>query len=278
MPDFNYSTLFTLGPAGTFSDEASQKICPPSATIVYTQTFAEALIMLSKEPNAGAVVPIENSVAGIVAQVQDLLVSEPLQIVGEILLPVSYALLAKDPLDTIGVHYAHPQAFEQTSQFTAQHFPQSNVEFSQSNVDSGMRFLAAMGNNQAAAAIVPMSFAEKYPQYLHSQDIQDYATNTTRFLVVQKAQTGPVFDLTQQKTSLFIEFQDDRAGLLYKLLSIFNQFNINLCRLESRPAKNTPWFYVFYVDFLNNENSAACLEVLQNSPFECRILGSYSTV
>lgn len=276
MPDFNYSSVFTLGPAGTFSDEASQKICTSPPTIVYTQTFAEAFILLSKEPGAGAVVPIENSVAGIVAQVQDMLVSEELHIVAEILLPVRYALLVKDPLDQIVVHYAHPQAFEQTSQFTAQHFPQSNVEFSKSNVDSGMRFLEAMGENKAAAAIVPLSFAEKYPQYLHSQDIQDYSSNTTRFLVVQKP--PPPLDLTQQKTSLFIEFQDDRAGLLYKLLSIFNRFHINLCRLESRPAKNTPWFYVFYVDFLNNENSQACLEVLRNSPFECRILGSYNTV
>lgn len=278
MPDLNYSTIFTLGPAGTFSDEAAQKICTSATTIVYTQTFAKALIMLSKEPNAGAVVPIENSVAGTIAQVQEMLVSEALNIVAEIQLPVRYALLVKDPLQEIVTHYAHPQAFEQTSKFTAQHFPQSNVEFSNSNVDSSVRFLAAIRDNKPAAAIVPLSFAEKYPQYLHSKNIQDYKSNTTRFLVVQKKQLQEVFDWTQQKTSLFIEFKDDRSGLLYDLLSIFNRFQINLCRLESRPAKDTPWFYVFYVDFTNNENSQECLEVLKHSPFECQVLGSYSEV
>ncbi len=278
MPNFSYSSIFTLGPAGTFSDEAAHKISASHSKIIYTQTFAEALLMLSAKPNAVAVLPIENSVAGIVAPVQDLLVSEKLVIVAEINLPVRYTLLVNKPLEEIITHYAHPQAFEQTSKFTSQRLPKSHVKFSNSNVDSGVRFLEAAQQNSSVAAIVPLSFAEKYPEYIHSRDIQDYKSNTTRFIVVEKEKEDTVWDLTQQKTSLFIQFEDDRAGLLYNLLNIFNRFHINMCRLESRPAKDTPWFYVFYIDFTNNQNSQQCLEALANSPFRCKMLGSYSLI
>ena len=278
MPEFNYPSIFTLGPAGTFSDEATQKICSPDSIISYTHTFAEALIMLSKVPQAVAVVPIENSVAGMVDQVQDLLVSSNLNIVAEIELPVRFALLVHGPLEAINTHYAHPQAIEQTSNFAAQHFPQSNVVFSNSNVDSGVRFFESVHKNHSVAAIVPVSFAEKYPEFIFEKDIQDYKSNTTRFLVVETQKNDLNFDFSRQKSSLFIEFKEDRAGLLYDLLSIFNRFKINLCRLESRPSKETPWFYVFYVDFSNNQYSHQCLEELQNSPFKCKVLGSYSLI
>ena len=278
MPEFNFPSILTLGPAGTFSDDAAQKICSASSVITYTHTFAEALFMLSKVPAAVAVVPIENSVAGMVAQVQDILVSDNLNVVAEIKLPVRYSLLAHGPLDGISTHYAHPQAIEQTSKFTAQHFPQSKVVFSNSNVDSGVRFFESVRKKQLVAAIVPVTFAEKYPEYLFEKDIQDYKSNTTRFLVVESRKNESNIDFSQQKTSLFIELKEDRAGLLYELLSIFNIFKINLCRLESRPSKETPWFYEFYVDFTNNQYSYQCLEVLQDSRFKCKVLGSYSLI
>ena len=278
MPEFNYLTILTLGPAGTFSDEAAKKISSPASIITYTHTFAEALFMLSRVPQSVAVVPIENSVAGIVDQVQDLLVGGNLNVVAEIKLPVRYALLVHGCLKEVTTHFAHPQAIEQTSNFAARHFPQSNVVFSNSNVDSGVRFFESVHKNQSVAAIVPGSFAEKYPEFLFEKDIQDYKSNTTRFLVVETGNDESKFDYSRQKTSLFIEFKEDRAGLLYELLSIFNRFNINLCRLESRPSKETPWFYVFYVDFTNNQYSQQCLEELQNSPFKCKILGSYSLI
>ncbi len=278
MHKFTYQSIFTLGPPGTFSDEVAQKVRSASTTIIYTRTFTEALIQLSQDASTAAVVPVENSVAGIVAQVQELLVSEDLIIVGEINLRVCYALLANGPLDEVVTHYAHPQALEQTSNFVAHHLPVSHVEFSHSNVDSGVQFLKALEQKKRVAAIVPLSFAEKHSEYIHSTDIQDYKNNTTRFLIVQKRSPNDSFDFTQEKTSLFVEFKEDRAGLLYELLSVFNKFDINLCRLESRPSKETPWFYVFYVDFTNNEQTQSCIESLQNSFFRCKILGSYSLI
>ncbi|MEC9230712.1 MAG: prephenate dehydratase, partial [SAR324 cluster bacterium] len=117
--------------------------------------------------------------------------------------------------------------------------------------------------------------AMKHPQYLFAENIQDFKNNTTRFLLVKSRGELQDYDFTREKTALFVEFQEDRPGLLYKMLSVFNLFGINLCRLESRPSKTTPWMYVFYVDFYNIPESQACLDVLKTSMFNYHILGSY---
>lgn len=277
MSIYNYSSIYTLGPQGTFSDEVAQKICSSSTKIVYSRTFAETLTKLSESENCAAVVPIENSVAGIVAQVQEILVTENLTIVAEFNLPIQYAFLSNASSDKVAICFAHPQASEQTSHFILKNLPQASIEPSHSNIDSGIKFLKAV-EEKKVAAIVPLAFAEKHNQFLHSKNVQDYKSNTTRFLVIEKRNKIEQFDFTQQKTSLFIQFKEDRAGLLYELLKIFNQFNINLCRLESRPSKEIPWFYVFYVDFNNTDQSSECISAIQNSSFECKILGSFSLI
>ncbi len=273
-----YREIYTLGPAGTFSDEAAQKVAGPDSKIIYTRTFSETLFKASQQPQAVAVVPIENSVAGIVDQVQDLLLTEDMIIWAEINLPVRYALIANVPMDQVKTHFAHPQANGQTASFAAHHLSESLVEFTHSNVESGVLFLQALEKDDPVAAVVPMSYAENHPEYVKAEDIQDYKNNTTRFLVVQKRNEAYAPDFSYQKTSIFVEFEEDRAGLLYELLSIFNQHNINLCRLESRPSKRIPWFYVFYVDFTNNKQTQMCLQALDQVSVKYTMLGSYSLI
>lgn len=273
-----YDTIFALGPAGTFSDEAAQKVSDSQSKIVYTRTFIETLTQLEDHSGVVAVVPVENSVAGIVAQVQELLVTEDLVIQGEINIQVRYALLANVPLEEVETHYAHAQAAEQINNFALQNLPNSSVQFSQSNVASCVQFLNAAEQDLPTASVVPLHYAERHPTFLKAEDIQDYKSNTTRFLVVRKRQPTDFVDFTRQKTSLFLKFNDDRPGLLYELLRVFNQFEISLCRLESRPDKEIPWVYDFYVDFDNTEQSAHCIDALLTKPFGCTILGSYDLI
>ncbi len=273
------SQIFTLGPQGTFSDEAAQKIRNSGVNVRYTSTFAEALIKVTEDADSVAVVPVENSVAGTIAQVQDSLVSNNLVILGEINLLIEYALLANAELTQVETCYAHPQAYEQSSGFISKNLHQAEGQFTRSNVDSGVRFLEAVASgSKAVAAIVPLSFADDNQQWKCASAIQDYQNNTTRFLVVRLRKATEQPDFSREKTSLLVEFQEDRSGLLYQLLSVFNLFQLNLCRLESRPAKNTPWAYVFYVDFYNSADSEACLEVLRVSNFRCKVLGSYDLI
>ena len=275
----NCSQIFTLGPEGTFSDEAAQKIRGDGVIVTYTGTFAEALFRVTEDPDSVAVVPIENSAAGTVAQVQDSLVSNKLVILGEINLLIEYSLLANVALEDVKLCFAHPQALEQSSKFLSKNLTEPQNQLTRSNVDSGIQFLQAIkSDNGALAAIVPASFADSYPEWKVASGIQDYHNNTTRFLVVRPRQENEEHDFSRKKTSLYVEFQEDRSGLLYELLSVFNLFQINLCRLESRPAKDTPWAYVFYVDLYNTEHTEACLDVMRVTKFNYKVLGSYDLI
>ena len=275
----NCSQIITLGPKGTFSDEAAQKICGDGVIVTYTGTFAEALFRVREEPDSVAVVPIENSVAGTVAQVQDSLVNNKLIIMGEINLLIEYSLLANVAPENVKLCYAHPQALEQSSKFLSKNLTASQNQLTRSNVDSGIQFLEAIkSDNKALAAIVPASFADSYPEWKVASGIQDYHNNTTRFLVVRPRRENEEYNFLRKKKSLYVEFQEDRSGLLYELLSVFNLFQINLCRLESRPAKDTPWAYVFYVDFYNTEHTKACLDAMQVTKFNYKVIGSYDLV
>ncbi len=273
------SQIFTLGPQGTFSDEAAQKIRNTGVGVTYTSTFVEALVRVSEDPESVAVVPVENSVAGTVAQVQDSLVHYDLLILGEINLPIEYALLANAELEQVKLYFSHPQALEQSSGFISKNLGKAQNQFTRSNVDSGIQFLEAVDSEpKPVAAIVPLSFADKYQKWKCASAIQDYQNNTTRFLVVRSRQANEQLDFSRKKTSLLVEFQEDRSGLLYHLLSVFNLFQINLCRLESRPAKDTPWAYVFYVDFYNTAETVACLDVIRVSKFRYKVIGSYDLI
>ena len=275
----NCSQIITLGPKGTFSDEAAQKIRGEGVIVSYTGTFEEALFRVTEEPDSVAVVPIENSVAGTVAQVQDSLVNNKLVILGEINLLIEYSLLSNAVPENVKLCYAHPQALEQSSKFLSKNLAASQNQLTRSNVDSGIQFLEAIkSDNKALAAIVPASFADSYPEWKVASGIQDYHNNTTRFLIVRPRRENEEHDFLRKKTSLYVEFQVDRSGLLYELLSVFNLFQINLCRLESRPAKDTPWAYVFYVDFYNTEHTKACLDAMQVTKFNYKVIGSYDLV
>ena len=276
MPDRTFPHIVSLGPPGTFSDEAAHVVANDQSVIEYKRTFPETLGQVAQNPDQIAVVPIENSVAGIVDQVQDMLVAKDLVIVGEVNIEVRYALLSAVPLDAVSKFYAHPQTNGQTLAYTSQNLPGAVVEFTHSNVESGEMFLKAVEQGEPFAAIVPLSFSKNHPEVTRATDIQDFPNNTTRFVVVRRRSTDHVPDLNSEKTSIMVEFHADRSGLLYELLLIFKKHEINLCRLESRPSKVTPWFYVFYVDFTNNDNTAKCIKDLKDSPFNCTFLGSYS--
>ncbi|MCZ6472846.1 MAG: prephenate dehydratase [SAR324 cluster bacterium] len=276
--DHTPSRIFTLGPEGTFSDQAAQRLRArqggEALPIEYTRTIPEVLARTEAEGRALGVVPIENSVAGTVTQAQDYIVQHRLSIIWEINIHVRFSLLSRAPLDTVQVYYSHPQAFDQCSEYLAASLPQGRVEFSNSNTESGQRLLEQPEGAQAAA-IVPLDFGEEHPALLVAKDIQNYQNNTTRFVVVRRTTADESYDFSRNKTSLLVEPNEDRPGLLHELLSVFHRHELNLCRLESRPAKVTPWTYVFYLDFNNNPQSAACIKDLQGLPHRIHLLGSY---
>ena len=278
MPYSHIPNVFTLGPPGTFSDQAARHVCSNFQAIHLTKNFNEAIVRLAETPYSVAVVPIENSVAGTVTQIQDALVTEELIILDEFPMRIRYALLANAPLHQVTQFFAHEQAYGQTLQYTTRHLSSADHIYTRSNTHSAAQFFSTREQQIPQAAIIPINLVEEYQDFVVAKNIQDYSNNTTRFVVVRKREDKEQLDFRKRKTSLFIEFETDRAGLLYEMLSIFNAYRINLCRLESRPSKRVPWSYVFFVDLYNNQESQRCLDDLEQAGFRAKILGCYNSL
>ena len=280
QPDPAYA-IYALGPEGTFSDRAAQRLAAhldqtgsPYRT-VYTASIPEALNRAVTDPRGFAVVPIENSDSGLIAVTQDLLGQYPLLIEWEIKIRVRFAIIARTPLDQVAELLVHPAAHAQCSIYVSERLPAAKAVFTSSNTDSGEQFFRA---SDARAAIVPIDYAERFPELTRDVDIQNDRQNTTRFLVVRVDSGDCAPDFTRARASLVVEPSEDRPGLLHDILGVFRRYDINLCRIESRPARTRPWAYVFYLDIDNNEHSAAALAELRANPGTVRLLGAYDVL
>ncbi len=273
--------LYTLGPEGTFSDQAARMVGDAwggaPLPILYTRTLPEVLAKTEADPRGLGVVPIENSDAGTVIPVQEGLVKHRLTIVAELGLRVRFSLLASRPPAEVKTLLSQPVAYDQCTEFVTRHLPEAKVTFTNSNIESLERFLAALAS-EPVAAVVPYDAGEQFPGQLLHADIQNFANNTTRFVVVRQRRERENFDYARHKGSVYIEPVEDRPGLLFSLLSVFNTHALNLCRLESRPDKITPWKYVFFLDFNNGPGSSQCVQDLMATGHRITVLGSYDAL
>ncbi|MCP4294645.1 MAG: hypothetical protein GY786_03470 [Proteobacteria bacterium] len=276
----NFNKVITLGPKGTFSNGAANLVAGNRIKkIAYTTTLPEIILEVEKDPNALGVIPIENSTSGIVGQAQDSLVSSGVIIINEIRLNVNYSLVSNVPLEKVEQYFCHSVAFNQTMVYTSQQLKQADVVYSNSNIHSGDILIER--SEHPVAAIIPKPAArnnERYHGKIIIDDIQDYDPNITRFVIVQKKPENHFHDFTKEKTSVFVEAHEDRHSILFEILREFHVYGINICRLESRPSKNTPWSYGFFIDFYNNHRSATCLTDIQNLGISCEILGVYNFI
>ena len=281
-------TIYTLGPEGTFSDYAARRLNQylvragqsAGAEISYTRTIPEALELASRRESARAVAPIENSEAGTVVATQDHLARHGLHIEWEINVRVRFTLVADAPLADVARLYTHPVALEQCDLFVAAHLSRAEVALTRSNVDSGIRWASAPPGDRAAA-IVPSDYTPGRTPPVQVPTVQNTERNTTRFVVV-RGDAGPrgafAADFSRAKTSLLVEPHADRPGLLFDILSAFKKHGINLCRIESRPARTSPWAYVFYLDITNNEKSADAVRELMGGPWNVVLLGTFDAL
>lgn len=273
-------TIYTLGPKGTFSNHAAYLVGRDKITdIQYTVTIPQVVDRVKQNPRSIGVIPIENSVSGIVGPAQDSLIDSDVVITQELQVDVRYALLSNTPLEKVTHFYCHQVAFGQTMGFTSKNIPNAQVIYADSNIKSGLHFLENM--DKPVAAIIPLEPAKKrddFKPYVVAEDVQDYKQNITRFFVVQNKPEGYQPDFTKRKSSIFISFDEDRHSLLFELLREFHVFGVNLCRLESRPSKDNPWTYSFFIDFYNNHRVEACLSTFKSLDISYKLFGSYDTL
>jgi prephenate dehydratase len=218
------------------------------------------------------VVPVENSQAGSINDTYDLLLSYPLNIFGEINLRISHCLMALpgENLEGIKTVYSHPQALAQCEEFLrklkAEIVPTYDTAGSAKRIkEGGLRGCAAVASRRAA---------QIYGLQILAENIETNVNNYTKFFVISKRKAEPA---PKSKTSLVFGTKNV-PGALYACLGVFATRNINLTKLESRPSRNKPWEYIFYVDFEGHIDDEICREVLaeleQKTNF-VKILGSY---
>ncbi|NMB25931.1 MAG: prephenate dehydratase [Firmicutes bacterium] len=272
-----------LGPRGTFSEQAAlvyknQLAVGTDVRIAELRSFDSILSLILKTDEGAvdvAVVPLENSLEGSVALTLDMMAHEvDLQIAGEIIVPVRHNLLGREGVaaEEITEVISHPQALGQCSAFLRRCLPKARLVTASSTAEAA-RLVASMDG--VRVAIGTEVAAGVYGLSILARDIQDNHANATRFCVLAQNDREPTGD---DKTSIVFSPRENRAGVLYEQLYVFASRNIDLTRIESRPAKRILGEYLFFLDVAGHRQMPEVCEALdhvrQNSSF-FRLLGSY---
>ncbi|MBO8141076.1 MAG: prephenate dehydratase [Firmicutes bacterium] len=279
MGDGQGAKIGFLGPRGTFSEEAARKHLAQAgldAELIPYRGIPDLLAAVERAELDWAVVPAENSIEGSVAVTLDTLAHDvDVAIAGEIVLAVRHHLLVRRGHEGWPIHtvVSHPQALAQCRRYLQARLPGVSVQAAFSTAEAAR--LAGESEEPGLAAIGNSLCADLYGLAVLDSDIQDFPGNATRFFVAGRAdrpRTG------QDKTSVVFAFAADRPGNLYRALGEFARRNINLTKLESRPAKQLLGDYIFFADLEGHRADPAVAGALEGLRRQCayvKVLGSY---
>lgn len=264
-----------LGPGGTFCEQAARQYRgEKELDLLPLPSLRQVFQAVAAGDVCQGIVPIENSYEGAVNQTLDLLTGDDdVKIAGEIILPVRQNLLihphsSGQKIDCI---LSHGQALAQCQEYLHRHFPDVPVREVHSTAEAA-RMVATSGETWAAVAT--LTAAENYGLKVLAADIQDQSNNATRFVVLSRESTDCQ---SGGKTSLLV-YVVDRPGALYEVLREFYIRGINLCKIESRPARTRIGEYLFFIDIEGSrqeEHVSQTLTALLKVAAEVRVLGSY---
>jgi len=260
------------GEHGAFSEEAVFKHFGPNVETVPIKSIREVFNLTEVGAVDVGVVPIENSIEGSVSESYDMFLTSSAKVVGEVVVKVVHCLIALPTarLADIKVIYSHPQALAQCRNFVASMFAEPRVTYD----TAGSVKMIKEEKIAGAAAIASQKAAEIYGMKVLKKGIEDYGRNFTRFLVISKTEGRKQPD---SKTSVIFSVPHT-PGSLYNVLEVFARNKINLAKIESRPTRQRPWEYYFFVDIEGHHKdplvSRAFAEVATKTVF-LKVLGSY---
>lgn len=258
------------GDHGAYSEEAVRLHFGQDVVTVPCRTFEDIFEAVERGEADHAAVPVENSTAGSINKAYDLLLDHDLKVHGEILLRVHHNLMTTADAGPVREVRSHHQALAQCEGFLNRN---GYIAVPWYDTAGSAKDLAA-NPQQGVAVIASRLAAEVYGLEILAERIEDQQQNFTRFFVVGK---GDAPHSDPAKTSLVFAVPNT-AGSLYGALREFADRNINLTKLESRPRRNRPWQYVFYLDFDGHWEDAACRDALVsllNRAAFVKLLGSY---
>ena len=258
------------GEHGAYGEVASRSLVPTGAYIPCLE-FIDVFSGVEAGDFDLGVVPVENSLEGAVTQVNDLLTTSHLKVIGETKVDVRHCLLATDTTDyrEIRVVYSHPQALAQCRDFLMRNKLEARPYYD----TAGAAKMLARENPRAAAAIASALCAELYDLNIIKEGIEDGPSNSTRFLLLSKTP----FAGSGDKTSVIFAVAHE-AGDFYSVLKLFAESQINLTRISSMPLRSDPGNYSFFLDFEGSQEDAKVVDVLQKMEkmtISLKNLGSY---
>lgn len=279
------------GELGSFSHEAAEQMLPRCAVVPCARS-AEVFDRVEHGSVAAAVIPIENTLAGTVAEHADLLVTREVFIQAEFLLRIVHNVIAAPgvKLSALRRVLSHPVALDQCRDFFRHHPQIEPVPF----YDTAGSVKHVIANHLSdAAGIAGRQAAREYSGKILQANIEDDKRNFTRFFLIRK--TSPMqisrgkgsADSVRRKHSLTLAGANKTSiafklknlpGSLFKSLSVFALRDISLSKIESRPMRGRPWEYVFYVDFLRGDDEPArnALRHLGEVAEFVKVLGIYA--
>lgn len=219
------------------------------------------------------VLPIENSSTGGITEVYDLLRRYDVSIVGEKIIKVEHNLIANHgtKIEDIQEVYSHPQGFTQCQEFFKKYPNMKLIPYY--NTAKGAELVKQKGTKNIAA-VAGVQAAEKYGLEIIVRKINANENNYTKFVIISK-ESKEIVDA--DKITVVVSLENE-TGSLYKLLSYFNKFGLNLLNIESRPIVERPWEYFFHIDVsgnLKNEMVRKAFNSIQKEAKEFHVLGNY---
>ena len=260
------------GELGAYSEEAAFNFFGTAIGVRPCETVDEVFRLVEQDKVQYGIVPVENSLEGSISRVYDLLLESNLKVSGEIELRVVHSLIASPgvKLEQIKRIYSHPQALGQCQGF----LKHLKCELIPTYDTAGSVKMIKEKGIKDGAAVAGARAAEIYGMDIIATEIEDNRNNFTRFFILSKQDSPPSGN---DKTSIVFSVKH-KPGALFEFLQELASRGINLTKIESRPTRQKPWEYNFYLDFEGHQGDKLTGEVLTNlerNSLFLRVLGSY---
>ncbi len=263
------------GAAGSYSEAAMKNFFGENVESFGVETFRDAMISIEEGAADYAVLPIENSTAGIVSENYDLLVEFENYIVGEQIIRIEHCLMGVPGASLEGIRrvYSHPQSLAQSERFLQEHLSWQQIGM-KNNAFAAQK--VAQEKDPAQAAIASAYAAQAYGLEILQKGVNQARNNSTRFIIVSPRK---IFTDKADKVSLCVEIAHE-SGALYHLLSHIIYNGLNMVKIESRPIEDRSFEYRFFIDFegkLTDPAVRSALRGIREEARHMRILGCYTS-
>ena len=264
------------GVPGSFGNEAMLKYFKNIKEAKSYEKFEDVFKAVEDGEIEYGILPVENSSTGGIGTVEDLLKEYNLYIVGEECIRISQNLVGIKgaTVDDIKEVYSHPQGFEQSTKFFDKHKDYNLIPYSNTAISAK---LVSDLKDKSKAAIASERAAKLYDLKIIKKDVNDLKNNYTRFIVIGR---DLECDETCDKVSILFSIEDTSGGL-YTVIRHIKEFGLNMSKIESRPNRNNPWNYIFFVDFDGNlfdVNIKKAINTIARSSKYFKLLGCYRDV